>query len=165
MPFINDMDSLEEKNELVEMYGIHFESVYNLPPLAARILGNLILNCSGMSFEKLLESTGASKSSVSTNLQLLLKFGKINYYTKHGDRKKYYKSAPFTERFNNYLKVIKFEKEIIDRMQKYRENTASSESELCDLENVKEYRTHVLELEQFLQKSIEKFKEIEVDKK
>ena len=163
--FIYNMDILKEKNELVEMFGIHFESVYNLPPLASRILGNLILNCSGMTFENIIETTGASKSSVSTNLNLLLKFGKINYFTLHGDRKKYFRSAPFSERLDNYVKVIRFEKQIIDKMERYREKTACNEAELCDLETVKEYRTHVLELEQFLHKSIEKFREIESKRK
>ena len=46
------MDVKKEKEELIEMFGTHFESLYHLPPLAARILGNLIVDGSkdGLTF-------------------------------------------------------------------------------------------------------------------
>jgi len=156
----------KEKEALIEMFGIHFESLYNLPPLGARILGILILDsCStGITFEALVERLEASKSSVSTNLNLLLKLGKIKYYTIPGDRKKYFRAAPFSDRLSNYLKILEFEKEIIERMLSYREKTASCPAEKCSLENVKAYKMHVLEVEELLHKTIDKFKEIEKNK-
>lgn len=159
-------DTQKEKEELIEMFGVHFESTFNLPPLASRILGTLIVDgCrSGITFEELVERMNASKSSVSTSVNLLLKLGKIKYYTMCGDRKKYFKAAPFSERLSNYIKIIEFEKEMIDRMLAYREKTASCSAELCNLENTKAYREHVLEVEQLLLKSIQRFKEIEQGK-
>lgn len=156
-------DMQKEKEELVEMFGVHFESHHNLSPLASRILGLLIIDSckQGLTFEDLLERTGASKSSVSTNLNLLLKLGKIKYYTVPCDRKKYYRPAPLSERLSNYLKMIDFEKEIIERMLCYREKTASCGAELCNLENTKAYKEHVTEVEELLKRTIDKFKIIE----
>lgn len=157
------MDIKKEKEELIEMFGIHFESLYHLPPLAARILGTLIVDsCNqGLTFESLLERMSASKSSVSTNLNLLLKTERITYYTLHGDRKKYFKPAPFSERMTNYLKIMDFEKKIIDRMITYREKTISSPKELIDLEHARLYKVHVTEMEELLLKTIDKFKDVE----
>ena len=160
-------DIQKEKEELIEMFGVHFETLIHLPPLASRILGVLIVDsCNeGMTFEDLVERMSASKSSVSTNLNLLLKIGKINYYTLPGDRKKYFKPSPFSERLDNYLKMIDFEKKIIDKMVSYREKTISSRQEKLNLENVKEYKNHVLEFEGLLIKTVERFKEIEKNNK
>lgn len=160
------MPHKKEKEELIEMFGIHFENNHNLPPLGARILATLILDgCrTGITFEDLVERLGASKSSISTNLNLLLKIGKINYYTLPGDRKKYFKPSPFSERLNGYMRMLAFEKEIIDRMVEYRQKTASCREEEINLENVKAYKDHVVEVEQLLAKTIEKFKEIEKKK-
>ena len=157
------MDITKEKEELIEMFGIHFESLYHLPPLAARILGNLIIGSSksGLTFEDLVERTVASKSSVSTNLNFLLKIGKITYYTLPGDRKKYFKPAPFSERMTNYLKIMEFEKQLIDRMIAYSEKTAVCPQELINLENCKLYKAHILEMEQLTIKAVNKFKEVE----
>ena len=61
------MDIQKEKNELREMFGDHFEkTLYNIPPLAARKIGLLIIDgCkSGLTFEALVETMGASKISV-----------------------------------------------------------------------------------------------------
>lgn len=160
-------DIQKEKEELIEMFGIHFETLHNFPPLASRILGTLIVDSCriGLTFEDLVERMSASKSSVSTSLNLLLKIGKITYYTLPGDRKKYFKPSPFSERLDNYLKMIDFEKKIIDKMISYRGKTVSSSEERCNLENVKEYKNHVLEVEGLLLKTIERFKEIENNNK
>jgi len=159
------MDIQKEKEELIEMFGIHFETLYHLPPLASRILGILIIdNGKEITFESLIEKTSASKSSVSTSLNLLLKIGKITYYTLPGDRKKYFRPSPFSERMSNYVKIIEFEKEIIKRMMSYRQKTATTTAELDNLEHTKEYERHVLQMEELLLRTIKKFKEIEKNK-
>jgi putative YpdA family bacillithiol system oxidoreductase len=60
--------------------------------------------------------------------------------------------------------MIEFEKEIIERMLAYREKTASCPAERCNLENTKAYKEHVLEIEQLLLKTIQRFKIIEKNK-
>ncbi|HTG67395.1 MAG TPA: hypothetical protein VL859_13560 [Flavobacterium sp.] len=159
------MDVEKERGEIIEMFGNHFEKLYNIPPLAARIIGTLIIDgCkTGLTFESLVEKLGASKSSISTNLNLLLKMEKITYFTKSGDRKKYFKAANLSERLANFLKLIDSEMVIIDRMVDYREVTASCPEEKCNLENVKAYRTHVIEVGKLFTKTINEFKQIEIN--
>ena len=153
----------KEREELIEMFGIHFESMYNLPPLGSRILGLLIIDgCkTGLTFEELVIKMKASKSSVSTNLNLLLKMGKITYYTVAGDRKKYFKPSPFSERLANYIKLLDFEKNMINRLIHYREQTISCSEEQYNMENIIAYKSHINEVEELLIKTIDQFKEIE----
>ena len=160
-------DLKKEREELIELFGIHFEKIGHLPPLGARILATLILDACTQkySFEDLVEQMGASKSSISTNLNLLLKMGKITYYTLPGDRKKYYRPSEFSERFDNYLKMIAFEKEIMDKMLHYRRQTVACQADTFELEKSVAYREHVLEMEALLNKTVEKFKKIEKEGK
>ena len=157
------MNIEKERAEIIELFAVHFAQLYNIPPLAARILGTLIIDgCkTGLTFETLIEKVGASKSSISTNLNLLLKMEKVSYLTKAGDRKKYFKPADLSERLANYHKLIDSEMVIMDRMVGYREETASCIEELCNLKNVKAYRAHVKELDKLFAKTISEFKEIE----
>lgn len=159
------MDAKKEKEEIIELFGVHFETHYNIPPLASRILGTLILDSckSGITFEELVERTGASKSSVSTSLNLLLKMEKIVYYTVPCDRKKYFKPSALSERFSNYMKMIDFEKKIVDRVIAYREKTAECSAEQCNLKTSTAYKEHILEVEQLMERTIQKFKAIEAE--
>ncbi len=153
----------KDRAELIEQFGVHFETIMHLPPLASRILGILILDsCSKkISFEDLIEMTGASKSSVSTNLNLLQKMGKIHYFTQTGERKKFYRPAPFSERFDNYLKMIAFEKQIIDKLLDYRGKTAQCSVAQIEMHRTNTYKQHVIEMEALLLKTINQFKELE----
>lgn len=157
----------QQRDELIEMFGIHFEKIGHLPPLGSRILATLILDtCTRRyTFDDLVEQTGASKSSVSTNLNLLLKMGKINYYTLPGDRKKYFRPSAFSERFDNYLKMISFEKEIMEKMLDYRRKTLTCQADKFELEKSLAYKEHILEMEALLNKTIEKFKQLEKEGK
>ena len=157
------MDITKEREELIEMFGVHFETVHHLPPLGSRIFAMLILDtCSRKTtFEDLVELTGASKSSVSTNLSLLVKMGKITYYTLPGDRKKYYKPSPFSERFDNYMKMIAFEKQIIDRVVQYRQVHMGCPEEEIELQRTRTYQEHVLQMEEIILSTINKFKTLE----
>nr|WP_322623276.1 hypothetical protein [uncultured Flavobacterium sp.] len=160
-------DVSKQREELIELFGIHFENIGHLPPLGSRILSTLILDsCTRpYTFEDLVEQMGASKSSISTNLNLLLKMGKITYYTLPGDRKKYYRPSAFSERFDNYLKMIAFEKEIMEKMLDYRRKTVTCQAEKFELEKSLAYKEHILEMEALLNKTIEKFRKIEKEGK
>jgi DNA-binding transcriptional regulator GbsR (MarR family) len=160
-------DLNKQREELIELFGVHFENIGHLPPLGSRILAMLIIDACTRpyTFEDLVEQMGASKSSISTNLNLLLKMGKITYYTRPGDRKKYYRPSEFSERFDNYLKMIAFEKGIMDKMVDYRKKTVSSQSEKFELQKSEAYKEHILEMEALLNKTIEKFRRIEKEGK
>ncbi|WNM18900.1 GbsR/MarR family transcriptional regulator [Flavobacterium capsici] len=153
-----------EKLELIELFGIHFEQQYNIPPLAARILGTLIIDgCkSGLTFEELVEKMQASKSSVSTNLNLMQKMNLINYITVTGDRKKYFKASPLSQRLKKYLTLVDNEKILIDKIINYREKNISCSQENINLQNSYAYKEHILDVEELLKKSIKKFEEIEI---
>ncbi|MCO5249762.1 MAG: hypothetical protein M9887_12535 [Chitinophagales bacterium] len=96
------MESTEhkEKESLVEEIGLYFEKKYKMSPLTSRIYTLLIL-CSneGYTFDEIVEFTNSSKSSVSNSLNLLTETGGAEYYTKPGERKRYFRST------RNYLKL------------------------------------------------------------
>jgi len=85
-------DKIKNKKwKLVEKLGIAIESKDNLAPVAARILSYIILTGKqGTTFEDLVTNLCASKSTISTHLNHLQDLKKISYYTKTGDRKKYF---------------------------------------------------------------------------
>jgi len=83
-----------EKKKLIEEIGVHFEKAHNLAPLAARIYVIMILSPNdGHTFDEIIEITQASKSSVSTQLNLLMQTNKVEYFTKPGDRKRYFRAS------------------------------------------------------------------------
>ncbi|SHG28271.1 hypothetical protein SAMN05444483_1085 [Salegentibacter echinorum] len=83
-----------EKRKLIEEVGVHFEKVHQIAPLAARIYAIMILSPNdGNTFEEIMSITEASKSSVSTQLNLLIQLKKVEYFTKSGDRKRYFKAS------------------------------------------------------------------------
>ncbi|KJD36650.1 transcriptional regulator [Tamlana sedimentorum] len=81
----------KEKMALVEKLGVHLENREYLAPVAARILAYVILTGKrGTTFDEMVEVLCASKSTISTHLNHLQDLNKIEYFTKTGDRKKYF---------------------------------------------------------------------------
>lgn len=81
----------KEKMALVEKLGVHLETREQLAPVAARILSYIILTGKkGVTFEDMVNILCASKSTISTHLNHLQDLKKIVYFTKTGDRKKYF---------------------------------------------------------------------------
>lgn len=94
--------------EMVNFYG----DVLHLPPLAAKIYAYLIFDFEreGVSFDEFVEIFCASKSSISSNLNLLLNLNIITDFNKIDERKRYFMMK------DKYMK-IRFE-EIIEKMDK-----------------------------------------------
>ncbi len=92
---------------MIRLYG----KTYNLPPLAAKIYAYLIFDFErkGLTFDDLVETFSASKSSVSTSLNLLLSNNLIHDINKLDERKRYFI-------VNNDFVKIRFE-EILDRLK------------------------------------------------
>lgn len=104
------MEALKKKKQLVEELGVYFEKAHQLPPMATRLHALLILGPrSGHTFDEIVELSDSSKSTVSTNLNLLLNNGSIEYFTKPGDRKRYFRLS------KNYLRL---------RLEKYKNQLA-----------------------------------------
>lgn len=112
----------EEKRKLIEEIGLNFQEKHNFTPLAGRIYAIMILSRGeGYSFEELMSLTEASKSSVSTNLNLLIQLKYVEFFTKPGDRRRYFRST------KNYLKLtlkehllaIEEELRLVEKINKY----------------------------------------------
>ncbi len=81
----------KEKQDLVERLGVFMEQKEQLAPVAARILSYIVLTGkNGSTFDDLVRDLCASKSTISTHLNHLTDLKRIVYFTKPGDRKKYY---------------------------------------------------------------------------
>lgn len=100
-----DQDTFQD---LVKFYG----ETFHLPPLAAKIYAYLIydFNKNGICFEEFVEILSASKSSVSANLNLLLKADLITDFNRIDERRRYFLIN------ENYI-VLRFE-EIIEKMKR-----------------------------------------------
>lgn len=84
-----------KKKELIEQLGILMEKKHQIAPIAARIISTLILTGrQGVTFDELVKDLNASKSTVSTHLDHLQHSRKIQYFTKPGDRKRYFVINP-----------------------------------------------------------------------
>ncbi|WP_407557199.1 GbsR/MarR family transcriptional regulator [Winogradskyella sp. 4-2091] len=81
----------KEKMRLVEKLGVHLENREQLAPVAARIMAYVILTGkNGTTFEEMVTVLCASKSTISTHINHLQGLNKLEYFTKTGDRKKYF---------------------------------------------------------------------------
>lgn len=107
------MELLENKKILIEEVGVLLQERANLSPLAARIYALLILSSyEGLSFEKIVQLMQASKSSVSSNINVLLQLHYIDFYTKPGDRKRYFKTSQFYIKSTLEQQIHLLEKEL-----------------------------------------------------
>jgi len=106
--------------EMVKFYG----DAFHLPPLAAKIYAYLIFDFdrNGVSFDEFVEIFCASKSSVSSNLNLLLNLNIITDFNKIDERKRFFVMN------EKYMK-IRFQ-EIIEKMDR----------ELLILNKLKDFR-------------------------
>jgi len=108
-----------QKKQLVEKFGNFMEKQENLAPIAARIFATLFIDKeNGETFEELVNFLGASKSTISTNLNHLTKAGIIVYHTRPGDRKKYYTLSPvgFLARLEEKIEQYKTEHQLVEEI-------------------------------------------------
>ena len=81
----------EQQQDLVERIGVAHDRL-GLPPAAGRVLGLLLVSSQPeLTFDQIREELGLSKSSTSTALNLLLRVGSVEYSTRPGDRKRYFR--------------------------------------------------------------------------
>ncbi|MDW7694809.1 hypothetical protein R9C00_08650 [Flammeovirgaceae bacterium SG7u.111] len=116
-------DFEEKKFRLIEKLGLVFENKENLPPLAARIKATIIMyEPNGLTFDDLIAIHKASKSTVSTSLNLLTNLNKITYYTKPGDRKRYYTVIPkvLLDKIESSIKDMQEEKKLHDEIKEFK---------------------------------------------
>lgn len=118
------MDYSVKKRELLDILGAHLEKRMQIAPLAARIQALMILSPDrGNSFDEIVAFTEASKSSVSSNLNLLLQLKNIEYYNIPGNRKRYFRSSQdrLCVKLIEYLEEIEEEIGVIQRVNAFNE--------------------------------------------
>lgn len=121
---MKDLVELEkQKKILVERFGLFMEGQEKLSPIGARIFATLFVNKGNeITFDELVIFLGASKSTISTNLQSLAKLKMIVYHTKPGDRKKYYSLSPigFVSRIEEKIANFKTEYILVGQILEYK---------------------------------------------
>lgn len=145
-----------EKSQLIEKLGVHLEGE-NLAPLAARILATLILTGKkGITFDDLVTDLGAGKSSISTHLDHLQNTSRVQYFTKPGDRKRYFIINPdlilkvIDELTNKWENEKKIHQEIL--AYKKKRNELNKEEYQFDLEFQEDFLTFLEETTAAVQK-------------
>ena len=117
-----DMSISIKKQKLIEEVGLRLETKLKIAPLAARIYALLTLSSSeGLTFEEIREIIGSSKSSTSVNLSVLTQLKHIDYYTKSGDRKRYFRIAKYFQLTTLEAHHLSLENEIllVEKINKY----------------------------------------------
>ena len=149
--------------------GVQIESKEQMAPLAARIIASLVLKGKkGETFEDLVVQLKASKSTISTHLTNLQASHRVTYYTKPGDRKKYFILSPnaLIISMDKMIKDWEVEREIHLEIAAYKTDMnkgIENKDERFDLDFHSMYMTY-LEQASFLMKNL-KSKLIENHKK
>lgn len=82
----------DNQKQLVERMGVLNEKD-GLQPAVSRILALLLVSPeTELTFDQIRETLGLSKSATSNAINLLLTLNKLDYITKTGDRKRYFRS-------------------------------------------------------------------------
>src|SRR5690606_33768165 len=94
----------------------------DLAPLAARIYATLLISSNeGLTFDEIMDIVQASKSTVSNNLNILVQLNYVEYFTRPGNRKRYFKTSEFYVKnaLEQYMALLNKELEIINRVDTY----------------------------------------------
>ncbi|WP_228547330.1 GbsR/MarR family transcriptional regulator [Nonlabens antarcticus] len=154
----------EEHSLLVEDIGMVIEERADLSPLAARIYASLILcPVDGMTFEEITEAHHASKSSVSNNLNVLVKLNYIEYYTKPGERKRHFRSsrAYIKTAMEKYNELFEKEARVVEKINAF--NKQFNPEKFKNQESVGTiYQDFLDEMREGLKKRIEKVKALQI---
>ena len=131
-----------------------FIDIYHLPPLSAKIYAYLTFDfCNaGVTFDELIDILKASKSSISSNLNLLQSNGYIIAINKIDERKRFFIINPdyVTIRFDGLIEKLEKEKDIVNDIRKFR-------SEKCTKGDSTLYNEKVNIYISLLEKNIENF--------
>lgn len=103
----NTLILTDKQKELIERLGVIHEGS-GFPPAASRVSSLLLVSSRPeLTFDEIREGLNLSKSACSNAINLLLNLGRVEYITKHGDRKRYFRN-----------KVASWQKEIKSTFKK-----------------------------------------------
>ena len=124
------MNLSEKKREIIERIGVYYEKK-GLQPVVGRIMGLLLVaEPAEATFEEIQEELQVSKSAVSTALTFLQAKETVEYRTKPGERKRYFKlrmrdwKSELKKEFDEVLNMESLINEIIDLKE-------NKESDFC----------------------------------
>jgi len=86
-------DISDPSDEFIESMGLRFQD-QQMPRIAGRLFGLLLLEGEPHSFGQLAERLQVSRGSISTNARMLAEFGLIERVAKPGDRQDHYRIEP-----------------------------------------------------------------------
>lgn len=112
----------EDKRQLIEEVGVFMEK-QGMQPAAARILGLLLVSEEPeLSFDQIRNALQLSKSAVSNALNTLLTKKSIEYITKPGDRKRYFRDRVINwkEGMKENMEVVQQHSDLFKRVLKQR---------------------------------------------
>ncbi len=145
------MDLEYQRKYLIEELGVHMEGD-NLAPLAARIISTLILSGKkGVTFDELVKELQAGKSTISTHLEHLQNTNRVKYFTKTGDRKRYFIIDPdfilnmMDEMINKWENEKKLHLKIKEYKQQYNLKAQETGDSLFDFEFQEDFLTFLEE--------------------
>ncbi len=128
----------------VEEIGIFFETT-GLTPMEARVFSLLLLaDPPAMEFFAIQEFLGASKSTISNALKRLMNEGRVDYITKPGDRKRYFRvsSQKWLQQIQEGFATITPFVATMNKVLKLREQTDSPKFNK-DLRHIQDYFLHL----------------------
>jgi len=130
-----------QQQEIIERIGVFFEKKGN-QPILGRIMGLLlVLDEAEATFDEIQEYLSVSKSAVSNALTLLQSLNKVEYTTKPGERKRYFR-----------LKARNWRNDMQDDMQGlFRINALLKEVMAMRSEKNQEFNKCILEFQQFIE--------------
>ena len=156
-----------EQARLIEKLGLEIEERMSLSPLSSRIYALLILSPDdGLTFEEIKEVIQASKSSTSVNINVLVQLDYIKFYTKPGDRKRYFQISKYSAlvSLENYQHDVDKEIEIITTINNYNKinhpEKFSGEKILGDI-----FEEYLEEKKQLIEKTINRMKQFRESEK
>lgn len=137
-----------QQKEFIEKIGVRTERM-GYSPLAGRIIGALLfVEPPYMTFEDLCEYLSASKSSISTNLNLLMKddIGMVEYFTFPGDRKRYFKISieNWKEHLDQCTEDFEFSDKLLKDILVYRKENKLEEELTKNLEVISSFYQFML---------------------
>jgi len=145
--------------DLFKEVATHYEVFYKLPPLTARIYALFVFNnCKeGLTFDDVLETFQASKSSVSYSINSLIELNFIEQFKKDCVRKRYFrvKKNLFLIRMEDVYKRLIREKTITQKLRVYRKTQGN---ELFKQEEVDVYISHLDNVTESIEKTIQNLK-------
>lgn len=114
------MNLSDQKREIIERIGVYYEKK-GLQPVVGRVIGLLMVaEPAEASFEEIQGELKVSKSAVSTALTFMQGKGTVEYRTKPGERKRYFRlkmkdwKAELKKEFDEVLNMEGLIKEIIE---------------------------------------------------